>query len=134
MREPIVLVYILQNRVEKGIVYFFSQSMFRAILLFTFGCLDNISISFDSRKIRISVFYMTEHIELFYILQNGVEKNIVYIFCQTIFRAILLLTLDCLGSIQNVFNSHKIRISLFYMRENIELVYILQNRVQNGAV
>ena len=35
---------------------------------------------FDSFKIRISVFYMREHIELVYILQNRVEIGIVYFF------------------------------------------------------
>ena len=35
---------------------------------------------FNSGKIKISVFYMSEHIELVYILQNGVEKGIVYYF------------------------------------------------------
>ena len=35
---------------------------------------------FDSSKIRISVFYMREHIELVYILQYRVEKCIVYFF------------------------------------------------------
>ena len=35
---------------------------------------------FDSRKIRISVFYMREHIELVPILQNRLEKGIVYFF------------------------------------------------------
>ena len=32
------------------------------------------------------------------------------------------------------FDSGKIRISLFYMRGHIELVYILQNRVETGTV
>ena len=77
MREHIELVYILQNRVEKGIVYFFGKILFRATLLLTLGCLDNISIFFNSRKFRISLFHMREHIELVYILQNRVEKGIV---------------------------------------------------------
>ena len=34
----------------------------------------------ESCKIRISVFYMREHIEMVYILQNRVEKGIVYFF------------------------------------------------------
>ena len=33
---------------------------------------------FDSGKIRISVFYKRERIEFVYILQNKVEKGIVY--------------------------------------------------------
>ena len=155
MRVHIELVHILQNTVEKGIVYFFWQIIFRGILILTLGCLDNISIFsirlkleflhftwesipvgvyttkqsrkghcifclteyiqsnfvfnigvpryyldfFCSRKIRISVFYMREHIEFVYILQNRVEKGIVYFLWQIIFREILLLTLGCLDNI-----------------------------------
>ena len=73
MREHIELVYILQNRVEKGIVYFLWQIIFSAILLLTLGCLDNIYIFFYLLKYRISVFYMREHTELVYIPQNRVE-------------------------------------------------------------
>ena len=58
MRERIELVYIIQNRVEKGIVYFLRQIIFTAILLLTFECPDNIEIFFYSLKYRISVFYM----------------------------------------------------------------------------
>ena len=35
MREHTELVYILQNRVEKGIVYFFLQIIFRAIFFYS---------------------------------------------------------------------------------------------------
>ena len=66
MREHIELVYILQKRVKRGIVYFFRQILFRAILFLTLGCLDNIYIFFDLLKYIISVFYMREHIELVY--------------------------------------------------------------------
>ena len=67
------LVYILQKRVEYGIVYFFWQIIFRAILFLRFGCVDNIYIFFNSRKFRISVFYMREDIELVYTFQKIVE-------------------------------------------------------------
>ena len=123
--EHIDVVYILQKRVEKAILYFFCQIIFRAILLLTLGCLENIQIFFSSGKIRISVFQMRGHIELVYILQNRVEKGIVYFVRQTIFRAILLLTLGCLDNIQIIFDSRKVRILVFYMREHTELVYIL---------
>ena len=128
------LVYIIQNRVEQGIVYFFLQIVFRVILFSTLGCLDNIEIVFDSLKYRIPVFYMREHMEQFYIFQNRVEQGIVYFFRQIIFRAILFLSLWCLNIIQIFFDSHEIRISVFYMREHTELVYILQNRVEKGIV
>ena len=45
---------------------------------FNIGFLDNNKIFFDSRKNRISVFYMRENTELVYILQKKVEKGIVY--------------------------------------------------------
>ena len=102
--------------------------------LLTVGCLDIIQIFFDSRKVTISVFYLREHIELIYIIQKRVEKGIVYFFSQIIFRAILLLTLVCLDNIQIFFDSLKYRISVFYRREHIELVYKLQNRVEQGIV
>ena len=38
------------------------------------------------------------------------------------------------GKYLDFFDSGKIRISVFYMRENTELVYILQNRVEMGIV
>ena len=84
------LVYILQNRVEKGIEYFLEQIFFRAILLLTLWYTDNIYIFFHSRQFRILIFYMREHIDLVYILQKSVEKGIVYFFIQIIIRAILL--------------------------------------------
>ena len=73
---------------------------------------------------------MREHIDLVYILQNKVKKGIVYFFSQFIFRANFLLTLERLVIIQICFDSRKIRISLFYIRESIEFVYILLNRVE----
>ena len=35
---------------------------------------------FDSGRIRISVVYLREHIELMYVLQNRVENGLVYFF------------------------------------------------------
>ena len=67
------LVYILQNSLEYGIVYFDKQNIFRAILFLTLGCLDNIYNIFNSGEIRVSVFYMREHTELLYILEKRVE-------------------------------------------------------------
>ena len=134
MREHIEFVYILQNRVEKGIVYFLWQIIFKAIFLLTLWYLYNVYIFFYSSKIRISVFYMREHIELVYILQNRVEKGIVYFLWHIKLRTISLLTLECLDNIYIFFYSRKIRTSVFYMREHIELVYILQNRVEIGIV
>ena len=131
MREHIELVYILQKRVEEGIVYFLWQIAFRAILLLTSEGLDNIYFVFDLRKIRISVFYMREHIELIYIFQNRVEKGIVYFFWHIIFWAILFLSLGCVDNIYIIFfDWRKIRISVFYMRQHTEVVYILQHRVE----
>ena len=52
--------------------------------LLILGRLDIIYISFDSRKIRISVFYMREHIELVYIVQTRVERAL-YIFSDRLY-------------------------------------------------
>ena len=90
MRELIDMVYILQNSVEKGIVYFFEQIFFRTILPLTLCYIDNIYIFFYPRKFRILIFYVREHIDLVYILQKSVEKGIVYFFIQIIITAILL--------------------------------------------
>ena len=103
-------------------LYIFLTDYIQSHFLLTLESLDIIQIFFYSRKIRILVFYMREHIELVYILQNKVEKAIVYFFGQIIFRAILLLTLGCLDKIQIFFNSRKYTISIFYMREHMELV------------
>ena len=135
MREHIVLVHILQNGVEKGIVYFFWQIMFRAILLLTFGLLDNISIFFDSHKIRISLFYMREHIELVYIYTPKQSRKGHCIFLLTeYFQRKFAFYLGEPILYLDFFDSHKIKISVFYVREHIELVYILQNRVQECII
>ena len=63
-----------------------------------------------------------------------IKNNIVYIFGQIIFRAVLFLKLVCLDYILDFFDSGKIRNFVFYMKEHIELVYLLQNRVEKGIV
>ena len=115
-------------------MYFFWRNIFRSILILTLGCLDNVKIFFDSRKFIISVVYMREHIDFMYILYNRIGKNIIYYFWQIIFRAVLLLTLGAKITYRIFFDSHKFRISVFYMREHIGLVYILQNRIEKGIV
>ena len=49
-------------------------------MVLTLRCLDIIKIVFDMPKYRISVFYMSEHMESVDILQNTVENSIVYFF------------------------------------------------------
>ena len=72
MREHIELVYIIQNKVEKGIVYFLTDYINRNFA-FNIG-VPRLNLDFfDSIKYRISLFYMREHMELVYILQNTVE-------------------------------------------------------------
>ena len=73
MREHIELVYILQNRVEKSIVYFFLTYYIQSHFVSNIGAPKKYLDFFDSRKIRISVFYIREHIDLVYIFQNRVE-------------------------------------------------------------
>ena len=74
------LMYIFQNRVEKGIVYFFLTDYIQRNFVFNIDIPRYYLDFFDSRKIRISVFYMREHTEFVYILQYRVEKGIVYCF------------------------------------------------------
>ena len=71
-------VYTPKQSKIKHCIFFLTDYM-QSQLLLTLGRLDIIKIVFDWRKIRISVFYMREHIELVYILQNKVE-NAFYIF------------------------------------------------------
>ena len=72
---------------------------------------------------------MKEHMELVYILQNTVEKNIV-IFSDRLYSEQFFFNIRVPRLYLDYFDSGKIRISVFYMREHIELVYILQNRVE----
>ena len=65
-----------QSRI--GHCIFFLTDYIQSNFAFTLGGLDNIEVSFYSRIFRISVFYMREHTELVYILQNRVEYGIVY--------------------------------------------------------
>ena len=67
-----------QSRIRYFI--FFLTDYIQSHFLLTLGSLDIIKSFFDSHKIRISIFYMREHIELVYILQNRVAKGIVYFF------------------------------------------------------
>ena len=73
MREQFELVYILQNRVEKGIVFFILTDYIQSNFAFNIG-VPRVYLDFlDLGKIRISLFYMRENTELVYILQNRVE-------------------------------------------------------------
>ena len=72
MRENIELVYILQNKVEKGI-YIFMTDYIQSNFDFNIGVPIKYLVFFDSLKYRISVFYWSEHMELVYILQNRVK-------------------------------------------------------------
>ena len=55
----------------------FSNRLYSEPFSFKFGAPRYYLHFFDSRKITISVFYMREHAELVYILQNRVEQGIV---------------------------------------------------------
>ena len=81
MREHIELVYIYtpkQSRKRHWI--FLLTEYFQKKFAFYLGVPILYLDFFDSRKIKISVFYVREHIELVYILQNRVENDIVYFF------------------------------------------------------
>ena len=77
----------------------FSDRLYSEKFFFDIGVPRSYLDFFDSDKIIIFVFYIREHIELVYILQNRVEKGIEYFFLQIIFRAILFLSLWCLDYI-----------------------------------
>ena len=79
MREHTEYIYTPKESI-KGHCIFSVTDYIQSILLSTMGCLNNIYIFIDFRKIRISVFYMREHTELMYILQNRVEYDIAYFF------------------------------------------------------
>ena len=71
------LVYVLQNKVELAL-YIFSDRLHSEQFFFYIRVPRKYLYFFDSRKTTISVFYMREHTELVYILQNRVEKGTVY--------------------------------------------------------
>ena len=106
MREHTELVYILQNSVEYiprqsriGHCIFHLTDYIENNFVFKIGVPRLYLDFFNSRKIRISVFYMREHTWFVYILQIRVESGIGFFLLQTIFREILLLTLGCLDNI-----------------------------------
>ena len=69
MREHMELVYILQES-RIGHCIFFLTDYIQSNFVFNI-CVPRYYFDFfNSRKIRISVFYMREHTELVYILQK----------------------------------------------------------------
>ena len=54
---------------------------------------------FDSGKTRICVFYMREHIELMYVLQNRVENGDVFFFLTDYIQSHFVLSLGRLDFI-----------------------------------
>ena len=72
MREHTVLVYVLQNSVEKSL-YILSNKLHSEPFPVNFGVPRYYLIFFRFVKVAIFVFCITEHIELVYILQNRVE-------------------------------------------------------------
>ena len=55
-------------------LYIFSNRLYSEPFSFNVGVPKYYLDFFDSRKIRISLFYMKEHIELEYIIRNRVER------------------------------------------------------------
>ena len=108
-----ILSWCIYSKTERiGHCTFFLTDYIQSNFVFNIGVPRLYLDFFDSGKIRISVFYMSKHTVLVYILQNRVEKGIVYFFWQIIFRAILLLTL---GSLDNI--------KMFLILINIEFLY-----------
>ena len=90
MREHIELVYILQNRVEKGIVYFFWHIVFRVILLLTLGCLDNIYIYLIPVEIEF-LYFTWESLWSWCIYSKTKSNKALYIFSNRLYSEPFLL-------------------------------------------
>ena len=73
------LVYILK-KIRIGHCIFFLRDYIQSNIVYNIVVPRKYLDFFDSGKIKISVFYIREHIELVYIVPNGVEKGIVYFF------------------------------------------------------
>ena len=71
-------IYSKKSRI--GHCIFFLTDYIQSNFVFNIGVPREYLDFFDSGKIIISVFYLSEHMELVYILQIRVEKGIVYFF------------------------------------------------------
>ena len=127
------LVYILQNRVKQGIVYFFLTDYIQSNFVFNIQVPRQYVYFFDQGRIRISVFYMREHMELC-IYSKTKQNKALYSFSYRVYSEPFLLIVGVPRYYLDSFRFPKIRISIFYIREHIELLYILQNRVEQGIV
>ena len=75
-RAYLVGVYTpIQSR--KGHCIIFMTDYIQSNFAFNIGVPKLYLDFFDSGKIRISVFYMREHMELLYVLENRVQEGIV---------------------------------------------------------
>ena len=117
-----------QGRIGHSI--FFLTRYIQRNFVFHIGVLRLYLDFFASGKIRISVFYMREHIELIYILQNRVENGIVYFFVTNSIQSNFVFNIGVPRQYLYFFDLGRIRIFVFYMGEHMELVYIFQNRVE----
>ena len=85
MRERAYLVSVYsQKQSTIGHCIFFLTDYIQSNFVFNLRMPRNYLDFFDLGKSRISVFYMIEHIEMVYILQNRVEKGIVYFWTEYI--------------------------------------------------
>ena len=128
-------VYILGNRVERRIEYFFWQIIFRAILLLTILLITQIIFRFFSIRLKIEFLYFTwESIRNWCIYPKQSRKGHCIFLLTDYFQRKFAFYLGVPILYLHFFDSHKIEISVFYVIEHIELVYILQNRVENDIV
>ena len=125
MRAQTELWYILQSRVEKGVVYFLWHIKLRAILFLTLGCLDHIEIFMIRVKLEFLYFTLERAYWVgVYTRKHSRIRHCIFFLTEYI-QSDFLLTFGCLHIIWIFFDSRKIRISVFYLREHIELVYII---------
>ena len=125
-----ILSWCIQSKTEQNkALYIFSNRLYSEPFSLNFGAPIYYLEFLDSGKIYILLFYMRDHTELVYILQNRVEQCIVYFFLTDYIQRNFVFNIGLSKQYLDFFNSGKIKIFLFDMTEDTELMYIQQNRV-----
>ena len=127
MREHTELVYILLNSRKRHCIFFQTDYIQRHFLL-TLGRLEIIQIF--SIHVNLEFRYFTgESILSWFIFPKTEQNKALYTFSNRIYPEPFSFNFEVPRYYLDFFNSRKFKISVFYMREHIELVYILHNRV-----
>ena len=96
----------------------------QSILVFNIGVPRQYLDFFNMSKIRISLFYMRENMELVYTQKRRRNGHCIF-FLKDYIQSSFVFNIGVPRKYLDFCNSSKIRISLFYMREHMELVYVL---------